>query len=145
MNLKRLLIRKLWTQIQTFVSVLLVIMIVHQAILSTTHHRNGKRVKHDFHALSAIRPWGVDVCAFPFDQDPETANGCIIKNENHVGRSVQGVEGYPNCLFFRENFDMASCLVEKLTHDAVKKIIEPEDVVLEIGSRWDIDQYVNHS
>ena len=32
---------------------------------------------------------------------------------------------------------MAFCAVEKGTHDVVRKVIEPDDVVLEIGSRWD--------
>ena len=130
MKLSAMILRNSWTQIQTFVSVLLVILIVHQAILSTTN-------PSDFHALSSHRSWGVDVCGYPLDQDPRKAHGCILQNENHEGRTVQGVEGYQHCLFFRENFDMAFCAVEKGTHDVVRKVIEPDDVVLEIGSRWD--------
>ena len=43
---------------------------------------------------------------------------------------------YPNCNFFNENFMRAHCSVEVATHLAVREVITPEDVVLEVGARY---------
>ena len=40
------------------------------------------------------------------------------------------------CDFFTENFYPASCDVEFLTVEAVRRVIQPSDSVLEIGSRY---------
>ena len=42
---------------------------------------------------------------------------------------------YLNCNFFNENFMRAHCGVEVATHLAVREVITPEDVVLEVGAR----------
>ena len=42
---------------------------------------------------------------------------------------------YPNCNFFNENFMRAHCGVEVATHLAVREVVTPEDVVLEVGAR----------
>ena len=117
----------------------MLVMVTVHTILYSTYQSDVNLSKHDFHALSSLRSWGIDVCGSPMDQEPLKAHGCILRNEDHEGRPVQGVEGYPHCFFFRENFDRAYCATEMLTHDVVRKIIEPQDVVLEIGSRWDFN------
>ena len=43
---------------------------------------------------------------------------------------------YLNCNFFNENFMRAYCGVEAAAHDAVRKVVTPEDVVLEVGARY---------
>ena len=43
---------------------------------------------------------------------------------------------YKLCDFFTENFYPASCEVEFLTVEAVRRVIQPSDSVLEIGSRY---------
>ena len=137
-----MILRSSLIQNQALVSLLLVIIIV-QALLSTTDPSVGST--HDTLTSHRSCGYGVDVCGdFSLDQDPLKAHGCILQNEEQKGRPAQGVEGYQHCFFFQENFDMAFCAIEELMHDVVKKIIEPEDVVLEIGSRWNLDIYLNH-
>ena len=50
-------------------------------------------------------------------------------------RPAEPVTDYPNCNFFNENFMRAHCSVEVATHLAVREVITPEDVVLEVGAR----------
>ena len=58
-----------------------------------------------------------------------------------IERPPEGVDHYDHCNFFTEDFVSASCNVEKWTHEMVKTMIGPTDVVLEIGSRYvDVDE-----
>ena len=51
-------------------------------------------------------------------------------------RPAEPVTDYPNCNFFNENFMRAHCGVEVATHLAVREVVTPEDVVLEVGARY---------
>ena len=54
---------------------------------------------------------------------------------NHLNCDTDCKKDYLNCNFFNENFMRAYCGVEAATHDAVRKVVTPEDVVLEVGAR----------
>ena len=58
---------------------------------------------------------------------------------NYVNCDTDAVnckKDYLNCNFFNENFMRAYCGVEAAAHDAVRKVVTPEDVVLEVGARY---------
>ena len=54
---------------------------------------------------------------------------------NYLNCDTDCKKDYLNCNFFNENFMRAYCGVEAATHDAVRKVVTPEDVVLEVGAR----------
>ena len=55
---------------------------------------------------------------------------------NYLNCDTDCKKDYLNCNFFNENFMRAYCGVEAATHDAVRKVVTPEDVVLEVGARY---------
>ena len=57
-------------------------------------------------------------------------------NNHSPDRPARGVSSYQQCDFFTENFFPADCYIEHLTHEAVRRSIQPSDSVLEVGSRF---------
>ena len=93
------------------------------------------------------------MCGYPLPADHTQPRGCILVSEARKGganiaidiniiemecadRPAEPVTDYPNCNFFNENFMRAYCGVEAAAHDAVRKVVTPEDVVLEVGARY---------
>ena len=68
----------------------------------------------------------------------------MIMNIFILERPPEGVNHYDHCNFFTENFVSAYCNIERATHDMVKTMIGPSDVVLEIGSRQVAVEDVNY-
>ena len=64
-----------------------------------------------------------------------SSEGCLVKSQAKSNVPVKRVEDYVNCDFFREGFQQAYCGTEYETHLAVRNIIGPDDVVLEVGGR----------
>ena len=94
------------------------------------------------------------MCGYPLPADHTQPRGCILVSEARKGgayciysiqkiiikmecpdRQAEPVTDYPNCNFFNENFMRAHCSVEVATHLAVREVVTPEDVVLEVGAR----------
>ena len=63
-------------------------------------------------------------------------HGCFLRSLAEKERPAEGVKDYSACNFLAENFVPASCNIEKETHLAVRNVITPQDVVLEIGGRY---------
>ena len=64
-------------------------------------------------------------------------HGCFLKSlAENKDRPAEGVRDYSACNFLAENFVPASCNIEKETHLAVRNVIRPQHVVLEIGGRY---------
>jgi len=84
------------------------------------------------------KSFGIDVCGYPLPTNYSEPQGCILKAlpRKEFKRPPEGVNHYDHCNFFTENFVSAYCNIEKATHDMVKTMIGPSDVVLEIGSRY---------
>ena len=61
----------------------------------------------------------------------------MLNVSHSAERPATGVIDHKNCNFFTENFVRAYCGVEYDIHLAVRNLIGPDDVVLEIGSRYD--------
>ena len=93
------------------------------------------------------------MCGYPLPADHTQPRGCILVSEARKGGAnilfrilfdidircadwpAEPVTDYANCNFFNENFMRAHCGVEVATHLAVREVITPEDVVLEVGAR----------
>ena len=63
-------------------------------------------------------------------------HGCFLKSLAVKDMPAEGVRDYNACNFLAENFVTASCEIERETHLAVRNVIRPQDVVLEIGGRY---------
>ena len=94
------------------------------------------------------------MCGYPLPHDYQAPFGCILNSIQREGEAVihsfhlghfilrppdqapRGISSYQQCDFFTENFVRAYCNVEQATHSAVRKLIQPSDTVLEVGSRY---------
>ena len=94
------------------------------------------------------------MCGYPLPHNYQTPFGCILNSIQREGEAVihsfhlpdftlwpsdqppRGVSSYQQCDFFTENFVRAYCNVEHDIHSAVRRLIQPSDVVLEVGSRY---------
>ena len=86
--------------------------------------------------ISPERSWSNDVCGYPLKMEISEPHGCFLKSLADKDRPAEGVRDYRACNFLAENFVPASCNIEKETHLAVRNVIRPQDVVLEIGARY---------
>lgn len=67
---------------------------------------------------------------------PSDSIGCILETLHDPVRPPKSVQDPYACDFFNEFFNRAACFVEKETHLLVKQLINPKDVVLELGGRY---------
>ena len=86
--------------------------------------------------FECLQSWGEDLCGSPLPHHYRTVQGCLIKSRHRPGLSPRALSTSQQCDFFTENFYPADCDIEQLTHEAVRRVIQPSDSVLEIGSRY---------
>ena len=87
--------------------------------------------------INPRRSWGTDVCGFPLPMNYSEPHGCLLQSPVDPGLKAEGVkEPYSQCNYFTENFVQAYCRVERDTHEVVRRLVTPSDVVLEVGARY---------
>ena len=90
----------------------------------------------EIQGINPRRSWGTDVCGFPQPIDYSEPHGCLLQSPVDPGSQAEGVvEPYSQCNYFTENFVRAYCGVERHTHEVVRRLVTPSDVVLEVGAR----------
>ena len=86
--------------------------------------------------INPRRSWGTDVCGFPQPINYSEPHGCLLQSPVDPSLKAVGVvEPYSQCNYFTENFVRAYCGVEKETHEVVRRLVTPSDVVMEVGAR----------
>ena len=85
--------------------------------------------------INSRRSWGTDVCGFPQPISYSEPHGCFLQSPVAEGYPTEAVKAGV-CNYFTENFVRAYCWVEEETHEVVRRLITPWDVVLEVGSRY---------
>ena len=96
-----------------------------------------KQYETQIQRINPRRSWGTDVCGFPLPMNYSEPHGCLLQSPVGPGLQAEGVKGpYNECNYFTENFVRAYCGVETSTHEVVRKLVTPSDVVLEVGARY---------
>ena len=80
--------------------------------------------------------WKISANPCDDEDDISSARGCILESSHDPSRPIFVSKELDYCDFFNEEFQRTYCNVEADMHALVKKIINPDDTVLELGGRF---------